>query len=114
MSGISSVLTGGVGRRILGLFFLAALLPVIFTAFLAFHEVGRSLEQDLHRDLRELSKAYGISVLTGLEAASEKAAEVVRIIEEGGIDAIQDRRYLVEDFTSISVLSPKYPRKSVN
>lgn len=114
MGGLSSVLTGGVSRRILGLFFLAALLPVIFTAFLAFHEVGRSLEQDLHRDLRELSKAYGISVLTGLEAASEKAAEVVRIIEDGGIDAIQDRRYLVEDFTSISVLSPKYPLASIH
>jgi diguanylate cyclase (GGDEF)-like protein len=107
--GLSSVLTGGVGRRILGLFFLAALLPVIFTAFLAFHEVGRGLEQDLNRELRDLSKAYGISILTRLEAASGKAAEIVRIIEDGGVDAIQDRRYLLEDFTSISVLSPKYP-----
>jgi diguanylate cyclase (GGDEF)-like protein len=112
--GLSSVLTGGVGRRILGLFFVAALLPVIFTAFLAFNEVGRGLEQDLNRELREISKSYGISILTGLEAASEKAAEVIRIIEEGGADAIKDRHYLIEDFSSISVLSPKYPIASIH
>jgi hypothetical protein len=47
--GLSRVLTGGVGRRIFGLFFLAALLPVFFTAFLAYYEVGRSLEKDLNR-----------------------------------------------------------------
>ena len=112
--GLSSVLTGGVGRRILGLFFLAALLPVIFTAFLAFHEVGRGLEHDVNRELRELSKAYGISVLTSLETAAEKASEVVRIIEQGGVDTIQDRRYLIEDFASISVLSQMYPVASIH
>jgi diguanylate cyclase (GGDEF)-like protein len=112
--GLSSVLTRGVGRRILGLFFLAALLPVIFTAFLAFNEVGRGLEQDLNRELREISKVYGFSILTGLVAASEKAAEVVRIIEEYGVDAIDDRRYLVEDFSSISVMSSRYPLASIH
>ena len=105
--GISSVVTRGVGRRILGLFFLAALLPVIFTAFLAYHEVGRGLEQQVNRDLREISKSYGVGILTRLELASEISAEVVRIIEEGGVNAIEDRQYLVRDFASISVLSPE-------
>jgi diguanylate cyclase (GGDEF)-like protein len=112
--GLPSVLTAGVGRRILGLFFLAALLPVIFTAFLAFHEVGRGLEQDLHRELREISKAYGFRILTGLETASDKAAEVVRIIDQAGVGAIQDRQYLVESFTSISVLSQRYPVEPIH
>jgi diguanylate cyclase (GGDEF)-like protein len=112
--GISSVLTAGVGRRILGLFFLAALLPVIFTAFLAFQEVGRGLEQDVNRELRELSKAYGISVLTSLETAAQKASEVVRIVERGGVDTIEDRQYLIEDFASIAVLSQRYPLASIH
>jgi diguanylate cyclase (GGDEF)-like protein len=111
--GLSSVLTGGVGRRILGLFFLAALLPVIFTAFLAFYEVGRGLERDVNRELRELSKAYGISAWTSLETATEKASEVVRIIEQGGVEAIQDRQYLLQGFASISLMSPSYPEATL-
>ncbi|MDX1404837.1 MAG: diguanylate cyclase, partial [Woeseiaceae bacterium] len=107
-SGLSSVLTRGVGRRIFGLFFLAALLPVIFTAFLAYSEIGRGLEQDVGRELRELSKAYGIGLLTNLEGAADKAAEVVRIVEAGGPGAIRNREYLLKDFTAISVVSPRY------
>ena len=108
-AGLSNVLTRGVGRRILGLFFLAALLPVIFTAFLAYYEIGRGLEQDVGRELRDISKSYGVGILTRLESASEKAAELVRIIEEGGVEGIQDRQYLVRDFASISILSQSYP-----
>ncbi len=114
MDGISSVVTRGVGRRILGLFFLAALLPVIFTAFLAYNEVGRGLEQDVNRELRELSKSYGVGILTRLELASEIADEVVRIIEKRGVIAIQDRQYLVRDFAAIAVLSPNYPVASIH
>jgi diguanylate cyclase (GGDEF)-like protein len=102
-----------VGRRIFGLFFLAALLPVFFTAFLAYYEVGRSLEKDLNRELRELSKSYGFGVLIGLEAASEKAAETVHVMEEDGVDAIHKRPYLVEDFASISVLSSGQPLATI-
>ena len=114
MDGISSVVTRGVGRRILGLFFLAALLPVIFTAFLAYNEVGRGLEQDVNRELRELSKSYGVGILTRLELASEIADEVVRIIEKRGVVAIQDRQYLVRDFAAIAVLSPNFPVASIH
>ena len=112
--GFSSILTRGVGRRILGLFFLAALLPVIFTAFLAYHEVGRGLEQDVNRELREISKAYGVGILTRLEVAAEKASEVVRIVEESGARAIQDQEYLVRDFSSIAVMSQDYPVASIH
>lgn len=111
--GIASVVTRGVGRRILGLFFLAALLPVIFTAFLAYHEVGRGLEQDVNRELRATSKSYGVDILSRLRLASEIAAEVVRIIEKDGVYAIRDRQYLVRDFASISVLSPHFPIASI-
>ncbi len=112
--GFSSILTRGVGRRILGLFFLAALLPMIFTAFLAYHEVGRGLEQDVNRELRENSKAYGVGILTRLEDAAEKANEVVRLVEEGGANAIQNQEYLVRDFASISVMSQNYPVASLH
>ena len=111
--GISSVVIRGVGRRILGLFFLAALLPVIFTAFLAYHEVGRGLEQKVSRELREFSKAYGVDILTRLKSASDKATELIRIVEANGIAAIQDRQYLLDGFTSISVMSPNFPAASI-
>ena len=112
--GLSSVLIRGVGRRILGLFCMAAVLPVLFTAFLAYNEIGRGLEQVVNTDLRESSKTYGVRILTQLNAASEKAAEVVRIVEEGGVAAIRDRQYLLREFASVLVLSPNHPFASIH
>ena len=72
-SSISRTLTSGVGRRIFSFFLLAAILPMIFTAWLAWHEFNRGLEGETSRILKNSAKEYGIEVLTRLQLASEKA-----------------------------------------
>ncbi len=46
----------GVGRRILGFFVLAGIMPVVFTAGLAYHEISRGLEQEVGKTLRDSAK----------------------------------------------------------
>ena len=41
----------GVGRRIFGFFMLAGILPIVFTAGLAYFEVSRGMEQVVHKSL---------------------------------------------------------------
>ena len=104
-SRLSAIFTAGVGRRILGLFLLAGILPVIFTAFLAYYEISRGLEQEVTRNLREDSKSYGVDILSNLTLSSDKALELVSVIEENGPDAINDREYLLDDFESVWMIS---------
>jgi diguanylate cyclase (GGDEF)-like protein len=105
MSGnLSGVLTSGVGRRIFGFFLMAGILPVIATALLAYLEVGRGLENDVGRQLREYSKSYGIETVERLILLSEKAEEVIRQAE-AGLPAVTTG-YLLDDFKAISVKSP--------
>jgi diguanylate cyclase (GGDEF)-like protein len=104
-SGLSRIFTRGVGRRILGFFLLAALLPVIFTALLAYNEVGRGLESDVRENLREHSKAYGIEIRSRLSRASDKAESIIRIFENNGPSAVADRTYLLDSFEAIWLIS---------
>lgn len=98
---IRRTLTEGVGRRILGLLLFAAIVPMVFTAGLAFSEFNRSLKQEAARSLKNSAKQYGVAMLTRLELAEEKSTEVIRIIEEDGIYAIFDYEYLLNDFHAV-------------
>ena len=100
-SGISRILTAGVGRRILLSFLLAGILPVIFTALLAYNEVGRGLEREVNKDLRENSKAYGVEILARLSRTSDKAEELIKVVESDGAVATQGRPYLLDDFEAV-------------
>lgn len=110
-SGLSRIVTAGVGRRILMSFLLAGILPVIFTALLAYNEVGRGLEQEVKKDLRENSKAYGIEILARLSRASDKARELISVFEKGGATAVQDRHYLLDDFDAVWLSSQSDPER---
>ena len=87
---LSGILVSGVGRRILGFFLLAGILPVVVTALLAYLEVGRGLERDVSRQLREYSKSYGTDVVERLIRAADKA------------DAQQLKRLCVELLDTLS------------
>jgi len=91
----------GVGRRILGFFMLAGIVPVIFTGYLAYTENGRNLEQDVRQDLRQGSKAYGMEIFSRLQRASAKAGEIQRIANRNGAAALSAHPYLLNDFESI-------------
>ena len=112
-SRLTTIFTAGVGRRILGLFLLAGILPVIFTAFLAYHEIGRGQEQEVSNSLRESSKSYGVDVLTRLSDAAEKSAALVAVIENDNVDEIQRREYLTDDFEAVWVISQNHSSTTV-
>ncbi|MDJ0904466.1 MAG: EAL domain-containing protein [Woeseiaceae bacterium] len=88
-------LKSGVGRRILGFFVLAGVLPVLFTAGLAYHEIGRGLEQDVGRTLRMHAKDYGLDLLARLQRTSAAADQIALIVEEDGPQFILEHPYLV-------------------
>ena len=102
MSGanLTDTLRSGLGRRILGMFMLAALLPVIFTAYLSYNEVHRGLKQEVAKDLKENGKSYGVEILARLSRASRKANTLTKLISEPGAD-LADHVYLLEDFEAI-------------
>lgn len=104
-SRISSIFTAGVGRRILGLFLLAGILPVIFTALLAYYEINRGLEQRVGKTLREGSRAYGAFVGSQLVQASEKANMLADLIDSQGTQSIEERKYLLNTFQSVWLIS---------
>jgi diguanylate cyclase (GGDEF)-like protein len=99
---LPAIMTSGVGRRIFGFFLLAGILPVAVTALLAYLEIGRGLEQDVSRQLRGFSKAYGTQFVERLMRSSERAAEIARIAEVEGKTDFSDYEYLTHDFVSIS------------
>jgi diguanylate cyclase (GGDEF)-like protein len=94
----------GVGRRILGFFLLAGILPVAFTAGLAWFEMGRGLEQDVGKSLRASAKEYGIDMLGRLQQASDAAVAISDIVEEGGSLDGAGTAYLVDAFEAIWLL----------
>jgi len=95
----------GVGRRILGYFILAGILPVVFTAALAYYEIGRGLEQEVSSTLREHAKDYGLDVLSRLQRMSKAADQLASIVESLGIDGIEGNEYLLGEFETIWYVS---------
>ncbi len=106
---IRSAFEKGVGKRIFELFMLAATIPLIFTAGLAFYEFSRGLERESEKTLTNAAKQYGVAVLTRLEAASYKADELLQIIEQRGITAVVDHEYLLDDFEAVWILGEALP-----
>ena len=97
-------LTRGVGRRIFGMFLFAALVPMLFTAWLGSSEFRQGLEQEAERSLRHSAKEYGIEILTRLQTATKKGREIIRIARESGLASIYDHEYLVDDFEAVWVI----------
>ena len=95
----------GVGRRILGFFILAGILPVVFTAGLAYYEIGRGLEQEVSGTLRQHAKDYGLDVLARLQRMSKAADQLASIVESQGIDGIAGNEYLLGEFETIWYVS---------
>ena len=103
-SGIRWTLTRGVGRQIFAFFLLAAIVPMLFTAWLAWHEFNRGLEVENSRKLKANAKEYGIEILSRLELASEKAGEIIRIARKDGLSAVDEHDYLTDHFNGFWVI----------
>lgn len=98
--GLSDTLRSGLGRRILGLFLLAALLPVLFTAYLTYNEVHRGLEQQVTQILKDSAKSYGVEILARLSRVNGKARALSLIIAERGQD-LSSHGYMLDGFEAI-------------
>ncbi len=105
ISSFSGLFTGGVGRRILSLFLLAGLVPLIFTAYLSYSEVHRSIKQEAFSRLRGNSKAFGVEILARLDRVDKKAKEITSVISDIGVAELQKRAYLTDDFAAIWAIS---------
>ena len=103
---ISEMLQRGVGRRILTMFLLAGVVPVVATAALAWYEVHRAQSVEVGKALHSNAKAYGVDIVTKLQDAAAKADEIVQIVEEYGPSALPGHDYLLADFESIWHQSP--------
>ena len=108
-SAIKRTLARGVGRQIFSFFLVAAIVPMMFTVWLAWSEFSRGLEGETSRILKDNAKEYGIEVLTRLQLASEKAAEIVRIANDGGLEAINGHEYLLDDFEAVWIVGDNVP-----
>lgn len=101
---VRRTLSRGVGKRIFGLFLVAAVVPMMFTAWLAWNEINRGLELESERTLRSSAKEYGVRILTHLQQASDKGREIIRIAKRDGLAQIYDHEYLVDDFSNVWVV----------
>jgi len=101
---IRRTLNRGVGKRVLIYFLIAAIVPMLFTAWLASYEFKRGLELDTARGLKDGAKEYGVEILTRLQDASVKGREIIRIARRDGLAQIYDHEYLVEDFEAVWVI----------
>ena len=95
----------GVGRRILSYFLLAGVLPVVFTAALAYYEFGRGLEEEVGRDLREHAKDYGLELLARMQHLSGAVDQIALVVNEGGQDALARNEYLTRQVQAAWLVS---------
>ena len=98
---LPATLKRGVGRKILGLFLLAAILPVAFTAALAYFEVNRGMHEEIGRTLRTSATEYGFDLLGRLERTSNAADDVERIFALKGPSGLTDHEYLLSEFDGV-------------
>ena len=98
---LPKTLKKGVGRRILGFFLLAGLLPVIFTASLAYNEMWRGLEQDVRRSLTESAKVYALDVMGRLQRTAEAAEQMAVVMAESGSAEFDAHSYLLHDIDAV-------------
>ncbi len=91
----------GVGRRILGYFILAGLLPVLFTAGLSYYEIGRGLTEDVGRTLREQAKTYGMEVMGRLQVTAGAADQIVELIQVPSAGELSANNFLLNGIETV-------------
>jgi len=103
---ISTTLTQGVGRRILVLFLVASVLPVVFTAGFAHYEFSRTSYNEAITSLRSGAKQYGLEVRRRLNEASRKAEFIGRLyIDDSGF-RLDEHAYLLDNIDALWLTAP--------
>ncbi|MGB5411978.1 MAG: EAL domain-containing protein [Woeseiaceae bacterium] len=95
----------GVGKRILQLILIAATIPALITACLAYYEINRSTKQDAATQLRGSAKAYGVELISRLERASASLEQLADERTRATPQALATHSYLLEEFEALSLQS---------
>ena len=103
-TGLPMSLRRGVGKRILGYFLLAGVVPTVFTAGLAYYEVGRGLQHDVYESLRRTAKDYGLDVMGRLQRASTATEQIASVVEQDRIASIPASRFLYQNVKAAWIL----------
>ena len=98
---ISTTLSKGVGRRIVGLFFAAGVLPVVLTVALAYFEFGRSNYVESTNALRDDAKLHAAEILQRIDSAKQKAEEISRLYNGVPDFDFGEHAYLLDDIDAI-------------
>jgi diguanylate cyclase (GGDEF)-like protein len=96
-----ATLKRGVGRKILSLFLLAGLLPVGFTASLAYLEVERGMNEEIGRTLRASAKEYGHDILGRMQLTTAAADDAARMYRLEGLPGLKKHGYLLTQFENV-------------
>lgn len=97
-----SFLSGRVARRVVGLFVIAALIPIAATALLAIYQVTDALTEQSDAALRETAKNYGQSLYERLSLSDANVREIAATLRTGATVAADDHR--AKRFTTIAVI----------
>jgi diguanylate cyclase (GGDEF)-like protein len=96
-----TTLKRGVGRKILSLFLLAGLLPVAFTASLAYLEVERGMYEEVGRTLQANARDYGQNLLSRIRLTSTAADDATNMYRIEGLPGLQKHNYLLAQFENV-------------
>jgi len=109
-----------VARRVFGFFALAALLPAVVTAGLAYYAVEQQLEEKSFNQLRGQSKNYALGVLERLQLARDRlmqleiteSGETIQFAETYFMQIEITRRASAEQFSQASLQNIATPDES--
>ncbi|MBD3671329.1 MAG: EAL domain-containing protein [Gammaproteobacteria bacterium] len=95
--------TSKVARRLLGLFVLSAILPILFTAILSFTQVRSLLEKNGREQLESLSKTYGLSIHDRLNYSDQLITQLAAQLRQGDDEYKDNLEFMTSYFDSITL-----------
>lgn len=98
-----------VGRRILGLFVLCALLPLAVLTVVSFLQVGGNLREQSGNRLRQASRALGMTVMERLVLLENNLKVCASYLRAGRLDeSLVDLEPIIENrFSGLAIFSPR-------
>ncbi len=109
MRQVSTTITRGVGRRILVLFLLAGILPVLFTAGLSHYEYGRASYAESALKLRGGARHYGSEILMRFDDAVRKAGYIGELYRDSAPVSLDEHAYLLENVDAVWLSATDQP-----
>lgn len=97
------LLKSKVARRLIGLFLLSAILPVLLTAILSYTQVSNLLVDNSKQQLKSLSKTYGLSILDRLNYTDQILSDLANQISTGSKRFNDRLTHISQYFTNLTL-----------